>query len=512
MAKKNRVYVEVQPTFMSLQEPTRLLQGWLGWLGPLAVTLIGAILRFPGLGTPRTLMFDETYYAKDALALLNYGYERSTIQGADQVLLDSGGHNYQKIFTENPSFVVHPPLGKWIIAFGENLFGATPYGWRIMMAVLGTLSILVTARIARRLTHSDLLGTLAGLLLALDGLHIVMSRTALLDLPLSFFVLCAFGCLIADRDTSCDRFTKGIPIGIPWWRLGMASFLGLALATKWSALYFIGAFVILSLAWNVQIKRTNEIKNAAGHMIRWFISMVGTAAIIMTTYLTSWAGWFSSTNAWDRTWANGQPKNIFPNTLRSLWHYHFEMYNFHVHLNSPHNYRAGAWGWPILARPTSFFYESKPTCGATTCSQEVIPLGNPLIWWAGAAALLFLLYLAMRRKHSAATALLTGFAAGWVPWLFFPHRTTFHFYSVAFIPFTVMALALALGYLNKAVMSEQQPDSDQSAGRQWIMAHWPIVAFVSVVAMFTVFFAPIYYAHSIPYQDWNLRMWFKSWI
>ena len=104
------------------------------------------------------------------------------------------------LFKDVPSFVVHPPLGKWVIAAGEWAFGVNPFGWRFGVAVLGTLSVLMTARIIRRLTRSDVVGTLAGLLVALDGLHIVMSRTALLDMTLMFLVLAAFGLLLLDRD------------------------------------------------------------------------------------------------------------------------------------------------------------------------------------------------------------------------------------------------------------------------------------------------------------------------
>jgi 4-amino-4-deoxy-L-arabinose transferase-like glycosyltransferase len=97
---------------------------------------------------------------------------------------------------------VHPPLGKETIAVGEWLFGLTPFGWRLMVAILGSLAILMTARIARRMTRSNLLGCVAGLLLALDGLEFVMSRTALLDISVMFWVLAAFGCLLIVRDRS----------------------------------------------------------------------------------------------------------------------------------------------------------------------------------------------------------------------------------------------------------------------------------------------------------------------
>ena len=46
-----------------------------GWLGPLLVTAFGAWLRFDRLQVPRALIFDETYYAKDAWSILQHGVE-----------------------------------------------------------------------------------------------------------------------------------------------------------------------------------------------------------------------------------------------------------------------------------------------------------------------------------------------------------------------------------------------------------------------------------------------------
>ena len=44
-----------------------------GWLGPLLVTAFAAFLRFYRLATPHALIFDETYYAKDAWSILQHG-------------------------------------------------------------------------------------------------------------------------------------------------------------------------------------------------------------------------------------------------------------------------------------------------------------------------------------------------------------------------------------------------------------------------------------------------------
>ena len=148
--------------------------GWRGWAGPVLVTLIAAVLRLVDLGRPNAIAFDETYYVKDGLSLLLFGYERGSVDGADKIILDTGGgaSGLTSIFKPDASFVVHPPVGKWVIASGEQVFGVTPFGWRIAVAVLGTISILMVARIARRLTRSNLVGILAGFLLALDGMHL----------------------------------------------------------------------------------------------------------------------------------------------------------------------------------------------------------------------------------------------------------------------------------------------------------------------------------------------------
>ena len=55
------------------QRPTDVL--W-GWLAPLLVAAVGGFLRFWQLGRPHQLVFDETYYVKQAWSLLQFGTER----------------------------------------------------------------------------------------------------------------------------------------------------------------------------------------------------------------------------------------------------------------------------------------------------------------------------------------------------------------------------------------------------------------------------------------------------
>src|SRR5689334_9021887 len=228
-----------------------------GWAGPLLVTLFGAILRFSQLGRPRAVLFDETYYVPEAYGILRHGVEIDHVSNVNTLLAQGSTRILEGTKGE---YVVHPPLGKMLIAVGEWLFGLTPFGWRFAVAVTGSLSILMTARIARRMTRSTLLGCVAGLLLALDGLEFVMSRTALLDIFLMFWVLAAFGCLVIDRDRSRQRLAEameqrppddaGPGLGVRWWRVLAGVCVGLACASKWNGIWYVPAFAALAVAWD----------------------------------------------------------------------------------------------------------------------------------------------------------------------------------------------------------------------------------------------------------------------
>lgn len=190
------------------QEAADRFNRWSGWVGPLLVTLLAGLLRFWNLGSPKAVIFDETYYAKDAWALFHRGYEVNWAKNANDLILQRDGH---VTVPSDAAYVVHPPIGKYVIGLGEWMFGFNPFGWRFMTALLGTLSVLLLCRIGRRLFRSTFLGCLAGTLMAVDGLHFVMSRTSLLDGVLMFFVLAAFGCLVVDRDKARARLAAALP-------------------------------------------------------------------------------------------------------------------------------------------------------------------------------------------------------------------------------------------------------------------------------------------------------------
>ena len=501
-----------------------------GWLWALGVTALAAVLRFVRLGTPHHLVFDETYYVKDAFSLVTRGYEA---QWGDEPnpAFEAGDTSMLGV---DPAYVVHPPVGKWLIGWGIELGGgaASSSAWRLAAAIVGTLSVLLIVRIARRLFASNALGVVAGLLLAVDGSAIVHSRIGLLDGFVMFFALAAFGALLLDREQARRRLAVraaavldaggslgwGPRLGVRWWRVAAAVLLGLCIGTKWSGVYFLAVFGLLTVAWDATARRAIGVREwPLATLVRDAVPAgIGMVGIALVTYVASWASWFRSPGAYLRQWAADNPDlgvQWLPEALRSLWKYHQDMWGFHRGLSSEHPYSAHPLGWIVQWRPTSYYYPTevsslsgeaaREACGADACAQAITSLGNPLLWWAGAASILVAVVWLLWQRDWRAGAVLSGIVAGWLPWFAYTERTIFTFYSVAFVPWVVLTLV----YVLSLVIGP--PEGDGRSRRQAIV--W-VSAFVALIVAVSAFFYPIWTGWVIPVDFWRLHMWMTTWV
>ena len=270
-----------------------------GWVGAICLASLAFFLRRWHLGTPHQFSFDETYYAKDAWSLLNHGYVRAYVEDADKTILNG---NVTGLWQDGPSMIVHPEVGKWLIAGGIKVFGMDPSGWRMASAVIGALMVLLMCRFVRRVTGSTVLGLVAGLLLSVDGLQLVLSRLALLDIFLAFFTLLGVHCVVADRQWLRDRLASGV--GRTWWRpwlLAGGVAFGLACGTKWSAVYALAVFGLLAWLWSAGARRAFGqrrplLRSVVLDGIPAFLALVGVALV---TYVATWTGWLMHADAYE---------------------------------------------------------------------------------------------------------------------------------------------------------------------------------------------------------------------
>ncbi len=500
----------------------------IGWVVTLVITGIAFVTRVVNLGYPNKLVFDETYYAKDGYSLLKFGYEREWRGDAnDQVIAGTPDVGLM----DSAAFIVHPPVGKWLIGFGEAIFGMNSFGWRAASLVFGTLLIFVTIRLVRRVAKSTLIGGLAGLLLTFDGLAFVMARTALLDVFTAFFVVAAVSCLAADRDWFRNRLAlhldrTGLPdlrgrygpaLLVRPWRLAAGLCFGLALGTKWNALYLLAAFALLSLAWDVGARRLAGAGGRANQAILRdglpaFVSLVVVAVVV---YVASWAGWFASSGGYDRDWGASNPDatsvRIFGATIASFIHYQYDIWNFHTGdfiNNAEHAYRADPAGWLVLARPIGIDAVNgiKPgtdgCVGPGDCIRVISGIGTPALWWVAIFALIAAAILWIGGRDWRFGVPVVGVLSGWLPWFAYDDRPLFFFYAIVIIPFSTMAVALCIGRL----LGAARP------GDRRMIAGIVSGAFVALVAANFAYLYPILVDELLPYQSWLSRMWFKTWI
>lgn len=522
----------------------RLQDPLIGWSAAIGVTVLAFLMRLWNLGNPKEFAFDETYYAKDAWSMINYGHAQDYVDSANDLILNG---TTDGLWKETASMAVHPELGKWLIALGELAFGMDPFGWRIASAVVGALMVLVMCRLARRMTGSTLLGCVAGLMLAFDGLHFVLSRLALLDIFVAFFTLCGVAAVVNDRDWYRARLARLVPEGRveagwgpvrgllfrPWLLAGGVSF-GLACAVKWTAIYPLAAFGLLVWAWSSGARRSFGVRwpvlrSAVADGIPAFFSLV---VVGLFAYTLTWTGWLIHASDYERDLSSTQYTNFnggqdWPTasepdasgvgevvqSLRSLAYYHRDVYYFHTEFlnDATHVYQSQPSGWLLLNRPVGVDAENDIQPGdqgcdapsGSTCLRQIILLGTPVLWWGGALALVYGAVMWLGARDWRFGVAVTGVLSTWLPWLQYDDRPIFIFYAIVILPFVVLAATLAMG---KMIGHSREPSGRRTAG---VIAAGSF--FVLVLINFAWFW-PIYTDQLITHQEWTERIWFSRWV
>jgi dolichyl-phosphate-mannose-protein mannosyltransferase len=477
-----------------------------GWATTAVITALAAVTRFIGLPEPTdggTPIFDEKHYVPQAWQMLHNG-------GVE----------------DNPGFglVVHPPVGKYLIAIGEWLFGYNGLGWRFAGAACGVIMVALVVRISRRISRSTLVGGIAGLLLICDGVSFVSARTALLDGFLAFFVVAAFGALIVDRDEVRQRMHVaflegriaetpwGPRLGVRWWRFGAGVLLGLALATKWSGLYYMAFFGAMSLAFDVAARRQYRVPRPwLGVLRRDLGPTVYTMGLIpFALYLASYAPWFAAETAVDRYEVGHSigPGGVLPDAIRSLWHYTYGVYKFHAGLTNAagnhHPWESKPWTWPMSLRPVLYAIDQQniPGCGPQSCVRAVMLVGTPAMWWVAVPVLFYAAWRTFVRRDWRYAVLLVGYCAGWLPWFTDIDRQMYFFYAATMAPFLVMAIALICGDIL------YQPNQSPERRTLGLLA---VSFYVALVVANFAWLYPILTGVPISNATWNMEIWLPSW-
>jgi len=437
---------------------------WDGWAIAL-VTLAGGVIRCWHLTVPKYIVFDEYYYAQDACVFV----KPPSLCGIASPLSEE-----------------HPLLAKWLIAAGIKVFGYAPFGWRVMPVVVGIAGIALTYLLARRLLRSTVAAALAAGLLAVDGMHFVLSRTAMLDGFVTTFAIATILFVVLDRDR--ERHEHERVRDRPWLAAaGVAD--GAAVASKWSGIPFLLVAILLVIVWDRaaarergSTSRWGAVRADLGPLVVWLVMLP------LLIYVLSFAGRLDG-RVLALPWDHGSWAWAF---LRRQVH----ILTFHTGLNGSHPYESPAWSWPLLKRPVVF--EFNDTSGSI---REILAIGNPVVWWGGsiAAAACAVRWVRARRGTrrwaEPEGVILAGVAAGYLWWLPVTSERSFSFifYFLPAVPFLCIAIA-------------------RVAQRTWSRASGRAATAVVVAAAvgWFVYFLPMLTFRPMDPGAWNARIWFSD--
>ena len=368
----------------------------LDWALALALVLVAGGLRFWHLGQPNELVFDEVYFVEQ-------------------------GKNYLR----GKEFMdPHPPLAKLAIGASVALFGGDADGYRVFNAVCGTVLVGVAYLTGRKLLGDGLAAFLAAAAVAFDGLFIVDSRIAVIDIWYVTFGAIAYLLLFEYLRTPPERRQPTLLVGV-----GVA--LGLNLASK----LFIPAFTWLTVVIFLSILsvRAERAHRSTHAWLRGLAPTVLVTSAATATYLAVYLpnyylGWWHS--LWD-----------IPKYFHDVIGYEAAV------ANATHPYSSKWWSWPFLLRPVWYHFKDVP--GDSSHVIGVWGGGNPVLWWGGFAAILVALARGIRERHLASVFLVTAFVLHYVVWSWIG-RTLFQYHYLPSLYASLFALAMALSVLWRA--------------------------------------------------------------
>jgi dolichyl-phosphate-mannose--protein O-mannosyl transferase len=377
----------------------------------------------------------------------------------------------QYLHLQLPYEWTHPPLGKLIQAAGIEMFGFSPFGWRFMGVIFGTLMIPVMYLLGKRLFGTWIGGFAAAFLLTFDFMHFTMARMGTTDTYVVFFsFLSQLFFLIYFLNVVKNGWkTSVLPLFLT------VLFFALGFSTKWLVLYgFVG---MLALLVALRLKDVTKLKESLANRYAAFFDypfllLLGFLAMAVFIYFLTYV-----------------PDMLAGRNLLDVINLQFGMYQYHSTLVATHPFSSQWWSWPLMVKPLFLFVSSLPN----SINSVIVLLGNPAVWWVGFAFIILAVERAVRKKDSAAIFITVIFFFQWIPYVLIS-RLTFIYHFYVNVPFLCLASAY---FIN----------------RYW-RYKWGKVAtiafFVSVVAMFGLFY-PVISGTPAPTSFIDSLKWFKSW-
>jgi len=351
----------------------------------LAILFFSTLVRLFNLGFPEEYVFDETYHVP-AVRLIAEGDQRA-FEWWHQPIYSLDNHDW-----------LHPPLAKYIQASFYNLGHGSVISWRMGSVVFGLLGIILVYILAILLTNNPLVGLLSALLLSLDGLWLVQSRIAMNDVFVSVFILLVSISYLLFLKTRQPRLL-----------LLTGLLLGVSLATKWTAVFFILGLMFFEV---ITIFKTKNFKLLP-------LTIFSLLVLPIFIYILGYAPVLFS----------GKSFSFLIDLHKNIFYYQFNRDSLHFYQSLP-------WQWILNIRPVWYWTNSE--------TQNIYLLNNPLLVVFYLLSLGVVIYQVVKNEKSLpVTYLLFFYILSWSGWLVSP-RILFYYHYLPAIPFLAVITAIVM--------------------------------------------------------------------
>jgi hypothetical protein len=397
---------------------------------------------------------------------------------------------------------VHPPLGKTLISVGVQIFGMTPFGWRVMGVLFGILMIPAMYVLLKNMFGKIPVAVCGTLLLGFDFMHYTQTRIATVDTYPVLFIILSFLFMYRFIATEHDA-----PLRRHVWNLFLSGLaFGIGAATKWIVLYAgagLAALFFMRIIFDyfyyyldngtpgVFLARTVKILACA---FAFFVAIP--AVIYIVSYipygheLTDPKTGRMMTVGSGMLWSKAYYKHV--------WAINKSMYTYHATLKATHSYQSSWYQWIIDARPILYFWKrAEPYVGSATQVSVITAFTNPVTTWAGLLATGSLFERVFRRRDAVALVILIGFFAQLLPWILIS-RCVFAYHFFPSMIFYIIAIAYAFN------------NFFERGGRN---AKRYIYGFTAAAGVaFLLFFPAISGFSASEWYHNNVLSWFGSWL
>lgn len=349
-----------------------------------------------------------------------------------------------------------------------------------MGTLFGVLMVPALYLLAKRMFKETWISIAVTLLFAFDFMHFVQTRIATVDVFVTFFIMVAYYFMLRYLETNFYEMKLSktfVPLGL----CGIA--MGLSWACKWTGIYASAGLCILFFA---HMLRRYEGMTKSHQFGPLFLRTIGFCCIFfvmipVVIYVLSYI-----------PFVDGTDRSLIAKVIEAQK----AMYGYHSVLEAAHPYGSTWYQWPIMYRPIWYY------AGAIGDLREGISaFGNPLVWWAGIPAAIYMLYLAACKRDQKASFLIIGYLSQYAPWILIK-RVVFIYHYFPSVPFVVMMIAYALYRL---------ANIKQGAWKKQIQTlTWVYVAIA--IGLFILFYPVLSGMPIRPEYAENYLKWFDTWV